>query len=82
MTTPDTSEPAVSGITRMIDAAMTRTPAPRWSTYRVTYGRKTEVWVSDEELARIEAGVAAGTIETRIVNDRAGQFHQWLEVRS
>jgi hypothetical protein len=82
MPNPDTSAPAVSGITRMIDDAMTGRPQPRWRTWKIVYGRTTEVWVSDAELARIEAGIAAGTIETRAVKDRAGMVHQWLEVRA
>jgi len=56
-------------------------PAPRWRSFGLTARRKFESWVSPEELARIEAGVLAGTIEVRVVRDRVGMVHQWMEVK-
>jgi hypothetical protein len=55
-------------------------PPPQWRHYAVSYGRKRDVWVTDDELAAIMAGVADGTIETRVVKDRSGRYEQWRPV--
>ena len=55
-------------------------PAPRWRSYACSFGRRTEPWVTPEELARIDAGLTTGTIEVRSVNDSAGTIHQFREL--
>ena len=62
-----------------IASAIFDPPAPRWKTYGCTHRGRMDAWVTPEELARIDAGVTSGTIETRVVPDQIGKIHQWRE---
>ena len=50
-----------------------------WKSYGCTHRGRMDAWVTPEELARIDAGVTSGTIETRVVPDQIGKIHQWRE---
>ena len=60
-----------------IASAIFDPPAPRWKSYGCTHRGRMDAWVTPEELARIDAGVTSGTIETRVVPDQIGKIHQW-----
>ena len=65
--------------TTTIASAIFDPPAPRWKNYGCSHRGRMDAWVTPEELARIDAGVTSGTIETRVVADKAGTIHQWRE---
>ena len=56
--------------------AATLNPAPkaRWRNYAIAVRGKVTTWVTPERATEIEA-----TCETRMVRDRAGMIHQYLE---
>jgi hypothetical protein len=49
----------------------------RWTTYKIRFGKTTELWRSPEEVEQIEA-----SRELRVLDTRDGHFHQYLKAQS